>query len=334
MRRQVVVLGVLLAGALALSYVSFTHQTVAVPGDRTEVVSVTAAALDAVRFVDAGSPAPKADAGVSEAPPPRRRVELEARTDALGRWWTVTTTEGEKRHVFTGGRSADRLVEELAPLYAYRVLTQVPEEKMEALGVGQGAASLELVRGGRTWRFAVGGTTWGAERRYLRPEGTQEVWVVDGGPFRLLEKADATLPERELVGLERRDLARVRVAADGRRVEIVQHHRDDRRSAYWARSDTPDRKSELFENWINKVYRLRAEDYVAEARRPEGLEPVVSLEFDGDAARVPVEILRATKDGQTTWYARSGQTRALVRLRPATAGEVAADVAAVLSADG
>lgn len=241
-----------------------------------------------------------------------------------------TPAPTEESKTFTGGKSAERVVKQMAPLNAYRVMTDVSAERLEALGLAPPEGELEITRkGGRVTKFGVGGKAFGASRRYLHAVDTSTVYLVEAMPFRSLEAPDRQMIERNVVGVARADVASVELTAGSASRTVQQFNRDDRRAAYWAGADSPDQKDEQFSNWLDKVFRLRVEDYVEDTEMGVA-EAVAQVKFHTDDGTYLVALYRSTEGEKPVFYARSDYLRRYVKLREAAAGDVVADLEAII----
>ncbi|RMG19895.1 MAG: DUF4340 domain-containing protein [Deltaproteobacteria bacterium] len=276
----------------------------------------------------------------------------------------------EVKH-FVSTSAAGRVVKKLAPLLAYRVLEHPDDERLAKLGLAESKERLVLEKAGRTWTFDVGGRTYGAARRYLRDAESGRVYLVDGSPLRTLQNAERTLIERKLFDMRRSEIERVTVRRGEKTVTMVQQHRDDRAKAYWAREEAPQKKIETWRNWIDKLFGLQAREYREEEpanlepvvtvvvegdgpqetltlyrTRPEpstAEAPSRAEEGDGEghgeksaskaskagaaeAAKTP-----PAEEAEVHYFARSSNTRALVKVDDRLAEEVAADLDGVFN---
>lgn len=226
---------------------------------------------------------------------------------------------------FAGGRAAERLFERLAPLTALRVLEDVPDERLEKLGLKPGEATFEITRGERTWRFSVGGKTFGAARRYLLEEGSHRVYLVEATALRNLEGAERQLLERSVLGKRRQDLVEVSVRAGDKSQRMLQKNRDDRRAAFWAFAAKPDEKSSVAESWVEKLFRLRVDAYVDTI--PDGVEEACRITAKTEEGEVEITLYRgAGKDGQPEVYAESSYLRLPVKVYRQSGIEVIDDL--------
>ncbi len=359
MSRQVWILSGLLAFALVLSYLSANRRTTASAGDRIEVISVTPEEVERVRYTtekgttelltrkdalgtwyevtirepskEAAAPKEKDEATgeVSEKEASEKEASGKEGSEKASEEATKEAAPPPKVKRFTATGAGERVLRKLAPLHAYRVLEDLDPERLATLGLAESKDRLEIVRKGRTFVFDVGARTYGAARRYLRQADTGRVYLIDGSPLRTLENAERTLVERKLLGLRRSEIERARIERGEQTVTMVQQNRDDRTKAYWSTEADPEKKVETWRNWIDKFFGLQARKYVD--MDPEALEEVFRIAFEGDGRTETVRVFRerptaSDENEEAHYYARSDNTRAVVKIDDRLAGEVVADL--------
>ena len=335
MSRTAWTLSGLLAVALVLSYVTWQHPPVSAAATETEIVSVKPS--DVTRVVYTRTHQVMVPAPAGKKPTTKKvktTVTLTAATDAAGHYWKVEAETEGKKQTFVGGRMLHGVITALAPLKAFRVLEGKATAHRKALGLDPPEGRLTLSRGDRTWHFLVGGASYGSVRRYLMRQGGHDVYLVGGMPFRLLSSSPRELMARDVVGLAQPDIAKVTVSSGDKTVTMVQSDRAHRFKSFWARPDAPRKKVAVYGNWLQKVFRLRASDYLTKAETPKTLDPVATLVFEAapgadGPSKVTVTLLRGPEvKGQPTYYVRATATRGLVAVRGAS--EVVGNLGSVL----
>ncbi|MDF1563619.1 MAG: DUF4340 domain-containing protein [Deltaproteobacteria bacterium] len=231
----------------------------------------------------------------------------------------------KKTRRFAGGRSAERLLDRLAPLTALRAMDEVPEERLEKLGLKPAEATFSITRGDRTWTFGVGGQAFGGSRRYLHEEGTSKVYLVEATALRNLEGAERQLLERSIIGLKREEVAAVEARSGERSQRLVQQNRADRRAAYWAFAAKPEEKSSVASGWIDKIFRLRVDTYVEAI--PAGVEEACRFVTEQEGSKVEVVLHRwMSPAGEPEIYATSSYLRLPVKVYKQSGVEVIDDL--------
>jgi hypothetical protein len=243
----------------------------------------------------------------------------------------VTTTE------FKGGEAADALLDSLSPLFALRVLPNVDAEKLVELELAEPEAWVEVQRKGRTQKLEIGGEAYGTRDRYVRDVESGEVYMVDADVLRPLAHAKSRLPDRKLIGLEEEAIIQVMLSGSEGDVTMVQQNRDDRKRAFWANAADTTRSVEMYENWLDKLFRLRALSYVQPDDKPDPsvLEKVFSASFKPERGEaVVLEVMQFKPEGETQvrFVAKSTHTHEWVNLHKTLAAEAVADVGAVILA--
>ena len=243
----------------------------------------------------------------------------------------VTTTE------FKGGEAAGALLESLSPLLALRVLPDVDDDKLAELELAEPEAWVEIQRKGRTQKLELGGEAYGTRDRYVRDVESGEVYMVDADVLRPLAHAKSRLPDRELIGLEEEAVTQVTLSGTAGDVTMVQQNRDDRKRAFWANATDTTRSVEMYENWLDKLFRLRALSYVQPDEKPDPsvLEKVFSASFHPERGEpIALDVMQYTPEGETQpkFVAKSTHTHEWVNLHKTLAAEAVDDVGAVILA--
>lgn len=319
--KSVIVHGVLATVGLILAWWVWSGGETKRHADvEVDIITCTAARLEKVEFV---TPEKTITLDVSKGEGPRA-------------WFRHTTTEAKPTvQRFAAGSKVDGLLERLAPLKAIRALGEVAADKLATLELAEPKRTLQITCGGKTHKLVVGATTYGASSRYVREVGGGAVFLVKASLISDLEMSRARFMQRDLLDLRLPEVAEVKVRA--RQTERTLLHRDRRNpaGANWVDAGAPDQRNELYGNWLTRVMRLRALEYVAQGVEPGAdLSPpakpaaVVELTFSGDKSG-RVELVKVPGKA-ADYFARSSTTGGWVKV-PATLGrQVEDDVAVVL----
>lgn len=351
MNRTIVAYGVALALAYGAAYVTWMQPVETVRNETVVILPGKVEELEGVTFV-------------SE----RLELEVDLQQDDLGRYAWVRATpktapggegeaandaaaeppadphapeappkpsvEPEEPSEFKAGKTADAILEGLAPFVAKRVLENVDAGQLEELGLAPDAGRLVLRRKGKPAKtFLLGDAVYGGAHYYVQDPETSKVYVVDASVLRPLFTGNVSLPETTLLDAELQDIRRVEVQSGTTKAAFVQHNPDDPQARFWSREgqDAPDATAAA---WIDKALRLRSASYVPQGRHPAALDEAFSFMVQ---ARKPVRVtvFRSFDDeGEEQWFAESEYTRGLVRLHPSMAAEAMADLASVLEGQG
>ncbi|MFW6050868.1 MAG: DUF4340 domain-containing protein [Myxococcota bacterium] len=316
---------VLALGGLLLAYLVWTEDDPA--GRAREEVTVWGCDADQVTAVRLESE--------------RARVELERRgkgDDA--HWWVVHESRPENREPvtkrFAGGEKVDDYLSLIAPLRAVRELGELEGDVLAEVGLAEGGDELEIACGGKRRTFVAGENAFGSGDRYVRDARGGPVYLLDANVVRDLQSAQVRLMQRKLHTFAWSDVARLTVEGQGAERTLLQRNRHDMRQAEWVDAAQPDRRNELYGNWLSRVRRLSVSEYLAPDASPgaEGAEvqPVATLRFeDGDGKPVGRwELVRAVRPSEVRYLARSDATHAWVELPTSLAKQVAHDVRPVL----
>jgi hypothetical protein len=345
MRRAVLIYAVLLASALGGAYYTWTHEVgpdrgdaiVLLPGSPDELESIVYASEtieltitmkedDLGRFawvravpregaksqteVDPTDPADPADPAEPHAPP---------------------ADDGEPEE-FKAGPAGDSIIEGLAPFAVKRVLEGIGDEELADLGLNEPEATLTIARRGRAPKsYQLGGNVFGGSNVYVRDAETGKIYVADAKLIRPLQTGKRTLPDRNLIGYEIKQIKTLTLRTPEASAAFAQNNPDDPQAVYWSNvGETSANPSAAA--WVDKVLRLRASKYVQPGNEPTGLEEVYSYAVHGtDRKTTTVAIYRTWgADGEDEWYARSEHTRGLVKLHRSLAAETAVDLATAL----
>jgi len=252
---------------------------------------------------------------------------------------------------FAASARVKRLVEKVAPLRVERSVGAVDKAKRESLGLIDTKDALSVTCGGQTRTYRLGAKTYGGRTRYLESADGGDVHLLASGVISDLEMAEFRFMQRDLLAFKLDAVDAVTVEVGGRTRKLLHRNRRDRAKAMWVAADAPDQRNELFANWLGKLMRLRALEYLPEGKLPgqeKGgpaggksviTEAVVKLAFEGDEAGA-AEVVRIAapkkapgKAGDYTYYARSTATRGWVTVPASLGKQLDDDAAQVVGAE-
>lgn len=238
------------------------------------------------------------------------------------------------KSTFKGGDAADKLLAAFGPLKAVQRLEGLTDEKKTELELATPTAWFEITRKGKTRKFELGGESYGTKDRYVRDVENDKYYLIKADTIRPLKYAKTRLPDRRLLGLEAKDVARARLEGPTGGVDMLHQNREDEKAAYWSNPEKPDQKVEMYENWLDKALKLRGLSYVQPEDQPGELTPVFKLTVSGDAGKTEtLEMLQSTDDkGEVQYFCRSDFTRGLMKVHKTLVQEVADDVKSVIDA--
>ncbi len=343
MSRSVWIYAVLLVASLGWAYQTWTHEDELALQDKVVVVPGTPDELSLVVYRSEDL-----------------ELRLELREDEQGRYaWghAIPTaqqepapepegeTEGDpppppppapEPEQFKVGRSGDTVIESLAPFVAKRRLEGISDDELADLGLAEPAATLEITREGKEPRtFELGGNVFGGANVYVRDPADGAIYLVQATLIKSLQSGARTLPDRDLIGLDVRNLVRLSLQVGERQASFTHKNPDDQQARFWAVAGESDKSPEA-DAWISKVLRMRSSRYVQDDEVPVDLAHAFDYEVEADdGTTVRVEVLRNFDDeGQEQYFARSAHTRGLVRLPRGVASEASVDLESALVAAG
>lgn len=334
MSRAVWIYAVLLAASLAWAWTAWTSAEAPAEGEAVDIVAGKPGDLTKVVYT-------------SE----KHEVTITMMEDELGRygWARVVPAEGStplpvvnpddppdraEPTEFKVGGNAQKVLDGLAPFRAKRILEGVADHQLAELGLDPAEASLTLERGDKGTRsFDLSSKGFGGVNVYVRDRDSGTIYIVDAKVLSPFQTAQRTLPDRSLHDVEPKSIVAVTVSDGTRQARFVQNNPDDRQAAFWsAEGDTEANTSAGA--WLDKALNLKALEYVQGGEEPDAA-PAFTFEVQAaDGHRVQVEVLRALDpEGQEIFFAKSGHTRALVKLHRSLAAEAAADLDSALTGE-
>lgn len=260
-----------------------------------------------------------------------RKVRIEPKKDALGRWYVGTVDKDEPSFVnphggdagaapnppkhtsvrFVATKAGDDLLKTLAPLHALRAVGKVEGTRNEEFGLDKPEGTLKVTIDGKSQSLVIGGATPGGSEHYART-GSGDVFAIAGDVVQNMQFAESRLPERDLQPFKPEEATRVRVSKGGKTRELLRV--PDKKDG-WADSATPTKLDETAGNWMTKLGRLHVQDWLEKPAQPlapestvvhvdyfAGTKPLGSLDLYKVPAEKGNEYLARSEYGR--WYAR------------------------------
>jgi len=278
-----------------------------------------------------------------------RKVRIEPRKDALGRWYVGTVDKDEPsppipapgadagaappppKHTtvrFVSVKAGDDLLKLLAPLHALRSVGKVEGTRAEEFGLDKPEGTLRLTTDGKLQTLVIGGSTPGGSERYAKL-GTGEVFAISGDLVQNLLHAESRLPERDLQSFKPDEVTRVRVSKGGKVRELTRM--PDKKEG-WADSATPTKLDETAGNWMTKLGRLHVQDWVEKpAQAPAVDASIVHVDyFAGSKALGSLDLYRVPGEKGNEYLAHTDYGRWYARVITSSAEQVEQDVGSVL----
>lgn len=279
-----------------------------------------------------------------------RKIVLESKTDALGRWFEgsveklapppkpegdagVPPGDSAKPTVteIVSIKSGEKIAEAVAPLRAIRELGTIPNDKAADFGLAEPEGTLTLRIGSRAHKLIVGATAPGGTDRYVKDPDTGQVYAVQGDFMRDLLSGEAVLNERDLHGFEDDEIKSVRITAGGKSREA--EHAGVGGAATWSDSAAPDKPDETLATWMTKVARLRPTEYVAALPGSPDQALFLRIDYMGKKDSIGfLELFRfpTSDEKKSDWFIRTERTRKFAKVYPSAAEPLEQDLGAIL----
>jgi hypothetical protein len=285
----------------------------------------------------------------------KRKVSIEAHKDSVGRWYVATVDREVQRQrmqatpggadagpppqpkvettretqTFVGVKDADKLIEQLAPLMAIRRIGKVEPARADEFGFKEPEGTLSVGFGDKLRRLVVGGTTPGGGDRYARDPESGDVYALSGEVLRGLQFAESRLIQRELHDFEDGAVERAVIIKGGSRRELLPF--EGKKDA-WADVASPAKLDETAGNWMTKVGRLRASDYVKTPEKPVTPQnTVVRVEYlSGKRPIGYVELAKITAADGTQYLVKSELTRWWAKVLKSSGEQIEQDLGSVV----
>lgn len=248
-------------------------------------------------------------------------------------WFEVTNSRHTR--VFAGSKKVDKLLEGFAPFEALRSLGKgLSKDEIALTGLDKPERKLVVTARGKAKTFDVGKRTSGARDHYVRPKSSEEVFLVASAVLSDLQFPEGKYMQRALREAKRTEVDKVTISAGERTVTALQKNRLSTRDAFWATESAPDDKNETLGNYLDKLEKLTAVEYLEDAKAFDTATPVLEAvwyaEGGDELGRVS---LRRTGEGKAAnFYATSTATKFPVKVSRFTAEQLERDAATALPA--
>jgi hypothetical protein len=309
---EVKMLGALLGALLVGAYLSWTKEDAPTKEEKTTILDVQKAQLEGLTFF-----AKTQTVAVSFRELEGKRypwIEIEAR---------------KRKRGFTANTAFDEHLAKLAPFEAQRSLGRsFSAEELKQTELDKPKKKLELRFGGKSKMFDVGGRTSGARDHYVRPHGSDEVFLVESKVLADLEFPEGRFMQRKLRDEKVEDIEKVVISAALGTKTALHKNRLSLKDAFWADEAEPDTKAETIENYIDKLDKLVVTEYVEDEKEMKEAVPVMEVTWYGESEKSlgTTKILRKGADKTSTYYATSPATRVPVKVSRFTAEQLETDL--------
>lgn len=252
-------------------------------------------------------------------------------------WLEVTrkaTKEGDpdKVSAFVGNHNSETYLEKIAPLRGLRSLGKVEGDVLAEVGLHEDDTHLAYTCAGQQQTIEIGKSTYGSGDRYARVEGKDEVFLLAGSVISDIKAADSRFMQRQLHRFVPRDVERIAVSGLGEGIDLIQRNRLTPGEAEWVDEAKPGQRNEVFGNWLLRVSRLTATEYLEpgappgsdleETAKPKAPVSVMQLKYEGDDGELgQLEMQKVEAENATHFYARTETTRSWVKLPRSVANQ-------------
>lgn len=247
-------------------------------------------------------------------------------------WFEVEVRK--RKRTFAGNEETDKLLEGFAPFKALRSLGKdLAGKEFEETKLQKPERRLVLSYGGEKREFEVGGRTSGARDHYLRAKGGNEIYLVASKILGDLEYPEGKFMQRKLRAAKLDQVEKVSLSAGGKTKVALQKNKSAGKDAFWAAEATPEDKDETLGNFVDKLDKLTATDYLDDAKVIEGAQTVLEATWFGEADKNlgTTKLLKKGQGKDTEYYAVSGATHLPVKVSRFTSEQLEKDLGTLLT---
>jgi hypothetical protein len=294
------------------------------------------------------SSAPSADAGVASseaaagASTPKSEKTEAAPTSGAQKKALARNYDPKAPVTFATSAALDMYLNAYLPVRALRALGVIDKKDYEGFGLDKVGTYLRVACGGKTLALDIGGRTHGSNDNYARDPKTDQTYLLPGRLVRDLQSSQFNFQQSELHGFKLAEVDETVLTAMDRQKRLLQRDRMIPGQAQWVDAEQPDRKNELYGNWLERLAKLKVRLYLGRDDKPGAdliasqSAPVTVLTVEHRAGGKPLgklEIVRVDADGVGFYYARSEATRIWVSLYEAVVKELVSDLGLVMSGE-
>lgn len=263
-------------------------------------------------------------------------VEVSSKKDETGKdyWWFVVEQAKRKRG-FVGNDKVKGMLDGFAPFKALRSLGKLADSELKETKLEKPEKKLVLKLRDGDRAIDVGGRTSGARDHYVRPAGTQEIFLVGSSILGDLEFPEGRFMQRKLREPLLKDMSKAEIKLNGKTKTFFQKNRLSPQDSFWATEAAPEEKSETVGNYMDKLDKLSATDYANDTEKyPRNGTPILEVTWYGEDEAKPINTTEIWKvegtDKKVDYYAISEDTRVPVKLSKFAAEQVERDLGTVM----
>ena len=236
-----------------------------------------------------------------------------------------------KISTYRANESFKQTLEQLLPLKVKRLLGNLDEEKLSSLELSPFTRSLKIKARGQLTTFAVGKVSYGGQTTYIRREPDGPVYLVSN---RMIQAVDFRAPrfmERRLVEFPKNDAKRILVQLHGSGEGLELIKKEEGKKSFWVDNLDPDSSNPLLANWIDRLFRITATEYLGNELAPTTKKLAhLELHFDQDNED-QLELVVDETEKKKAYYAKSKFTGVWVKLNIGDSESVFNDLPALFN---
>jgi hypothetical protein len=262
-----------------------------------------------------------------------RKVTLEAKTDDWLHWFLGTAQPlplPSPTRSFPSVTVANKLAEAFAPLKATRSLGKIDSARAAEYGLDKQDVSLTIVIRGKEQKLWVGAPAPGATDQYVLDAATNQAYSIKIDPFHDLDGGEAKMMEHDQHDFRELDIVSAKIIAGDKTRAGLWGGPEGKK--FWADPSDREKADETLGNWMQKVDRLRPNEYVQ--KPPDNAKVVVRIEYTGSTKRKGYfELVKApAADGgdKPDYWLTTEYMHLYGKLVPAYAEQVEQDVGSVV----
>lgn len=247
-------------------------------------------------------------------------------------WFEVEVRK--RKRSFAGNEETDKLIEGFAPFKALRSLGKdLAGKEFEETKLQKPERRLVLNYGGSQKEFEIGGRTSGARDHYLKAKGGNEVYLVASKILGDLEYPEGKYMQRKLRTAKLDQVEKVSLVAGGKTKVALQRNKAGGKDAFWANEATPDEKNETLGNYLDKLDKLTATDYLDDAKAIEGAATLLEATWFGEEDKNlgTVKLLKKGEGKDAEYFASSTATHLPVKISRFTTEQLEKDLGTIMA---
>ena len=248
--------------------------------------------------------------------------------------WFEMQTKNKKR-VFAGNKSFDEHLAKFAPFQGARSLGRgLSAEELKQTELDRPQKKLEIRYSGKKKMFEIGGRTSGSRDHYVRAQGDTEVFLVESKTIADLEFPEGRFMQRQLRVEKIEEVEKVVISSSLGTKTGLHKNRLSSKDEFWADESAPDTKSETLENYIDKLDKLSATEFLESDEAIKDASPVLEVTWFGenDKSLGTSKIMKKGEEKAAEYYAVSPATHLPVKLSKFSAEQLEKDLKTLMEA--